>query len=122
MGASGRDTYRTFLTRPCPRTFVIAPGRRVVESYGGFDPLARALPRCRAAGETYKVYAVNGDVVWTCPAPVPPSSGFAAIDNVGAIPFLDEAGRAGYRTFLGLNRPRAFVVAPDGALGFLRYR
>ncbi|KMO43128.1 hypothetical protein VQ02_00910 [Methylobacterium variabile] len=115
LGPSGRDLYRTFLRRSYPRAFVIAPGRRVEESYGGFDPLARALRRCRAVSEDCKVYAVNGDVVWTRPAPVPPPSGFAAIDDVGAVPYVDEGGRAGYRQFLAMDRPRAFVVASNGA-------
>lgn len=43
LSPSNRDLYRTFLSRPYPRAFVIAPGRRVEESSGGFDSLARAL-------------------------------------------------------------------------------
>ncbi|MCF4126206.1 alpha/beta hydrolase family protein [Methylobacterium sp. SyP6R] len=112
-----RDLYRTFLTRPIPRVFVIAPGRHANETYGGFDPLARALAECRALSMACKVYAVNRDVVWTQPSSVPPPSGFAAIDDVGAVPYLTEAGRTGYRRFLAMDRPRAFVIAPGGAWG-----
>ena len=31
---------------------------------------------------------------------------------------LDEAGRAGYRQFLAMPRPRAFVLAPNGAWAY----
>jgi len=117
LSPPNRDLYRAFLSRPYPRAFVIAPGRRVEESYGGFDPLARALQRCRAVSDACKAYAVNGDVVWTRPSPVPPPSGFARIGDIGAVPHLDEAGRTGYREFLTMGRPRAFVVAPNGAWG-----
>lgn len=112
-----RDLYRTFLARPSPRAFVIAPGRHAGEAYGGFDPLARALAECRAVSDGCKAYAVNGDVVWTQPPSVPPPSGFAAIEDVGAIPYVTEAGRTGYRRFLAMDRPRAFVIAPSGAWG-----
>lgn len=117
LPVANRDAYREFLKRPYPRVFVIAPGRFATESFGGFDPLAQVLDQCRAQDEGCKVYAVNGDVVWNRPSPVPPPSGFATIDDVGAVPHLDEAGRAGYRRFLAMRRPRAFVLAPNGSWG-----
>lgn len=48
-------------------------------------------------------------------APLPPASGFAALDDVGAVPHLGEAARAGYRHYLAVEGPRAFAVADDGA-------
>ncbi len=113
-----RDVYRAFLKQPYPRVFVIGPGNALSKMHGGFDPLARILDRCRALNEPCKIYAVNGDVVWTRPSPVPPPSGFAGIGDVGAVPHLDEAGRAGYRQFLAMPRPRAFVLAPNGAWAY----
>ena len=47
--------------------------------------------------------------------PVPPPSNFAGINEVERVPFLNEAARQGYKTFLTKQVPRAFVVAPNGA-------
>lgn len=42
------------------------------------------------------------------------ASGYAAIDDVEAIPYLTDRGRAGYRDWLGKGTPRAFALAADG--------
>jgi dienelactone hydrolase len=44
-----------------------------------------------------------------------PHSGYAAIDNVEAIPYLQDGGRAQYRAFLDKPFPRAFAVSASGA-------
>ncbi|WP_153098990.1 dienelactone hydrolase family protein [Paraburkholderia hayleyella] len=46
---------------------------------------------------------------------LPPPSGYAALDAVNAVPFLDEAGRNGYRNFLRQYPSRAFAVSDAGA-------
>ena len=46
---------------------------------------------------------------------VPQATGYATIDAVGAVPYLDEAGRAAYRAFLGQYPTRAFAVSSSGA-------
>lgn len=46
---------------------------------------------------------------------VPPASGFAAVDDIAAVPHLGSAGRAGYAAYLGAEGPRAFAVADDGS-------
>lgn len=46
---------------------------------------------------------------------LPKASGFAAVDAVDAVPFVDEAGRAGYRNFLHQYPSRAFAVSDSGA-------
>ncbi|RDU99994.1 dienelactone hydrolase family protein [Trinickia dinghuensis] len=46
---------------------------------------------------------------------IPQPSGFAAIDSINAVPYLDEAGRAAYRTFLEQYPTRAFAVSSTGA-------
>ena len=46
---------------------------------------------------------------------LPQPSGFASLDAVNAVPFLDEAGRSGYRTFLRQYSSRAFAVSESGA-------
>jgi len=46
---------------------------------------------------------------------MPKATGFAQIDSVDAVPFLDEAGRNGYRNFLHQYPSRAFAVSDSGA-------
>ena len=48
---------------------------------------------------------------------LPPATGFAAVDDVKAVPLSDE-GRERYAHFLTLPKPRAFVVYEDGAWRF----
>lgn len=50
---------------------------------------------------------------------LPSAATAASVLDVTAVPYLDEAGRASYRTWLGSNLPRAFAVAPDGKLGWV---
>ncbi len=45
---------------------------------------------------------------------LPPGSGYAAIDEIDSVPFVDETGREGYQTFLKQYQTRAFVVADSG--------
>lgn len=65
--------------------------------------------------------------VATAPPPAPPArsappapraghiaSGFAAIDDVDAVPYLTERGRKGYQEWLTYPLPRAFAIAPNG--------
>ena len=43
-----------------------------------------------------------------------PGTAFAAIDNVDAIPYIQQQGREQYRVFLGKPAPRAFAVSTSG--------
>lgn len=45
----------------------------------------------------------------------PERSGFARIDDVDAVPYLDANGRAVYQAFLTRVAPRAFAIGPNGA-------
>jgi hypothetical protein len=45
----------------------------------------------------------------------PNATGYAAIDSVDAVPFLDEAGRDAYRKFLQQYPGRAFAISDSGA-------
>ena len=110
----GRNTYRKFLSDPMPKVFVISPGGLVASFNGGFDPLGRAMAACAKAGQKCQVYAADDHVTWTRPTPAPDPTGFAAFDNVLAIPYLNEGGRAGYLKYLTLRKPKAFAIAPDG--------
>jgi hypothetical protein len=42
------------------------------------------------------------------------ASGFAAIDDIDAIPYLSDRGRNDYADWLKLPTPRAFAIADDG--------
>jgi dienelactone hydrolase len=48
------------------------------------------------------------------PTLFPPSTRFAAVENVDAVPYLSEKGRDLYRHFLTLSLPRVFVIASNG--------
>ena len=45
----------------------------------------------------------------------PKATGYAAIDSVQAVPFLDDSGRSGYRNFLQQYPGRAFAISDSGA-------
>jgi dienelactone hydrolase len=45
----------------------------------------------------------------------PKASGFASVDAIDAVPYVDEAGRNGYRNFLHQYPSRAFAVSDTGA-------
>ncbi len=49
------------------------------------------------------------------PAPYPKATRFAAIDDVAAVPLINEKGRQDYREFLKKAMPRVFVVATNGS-------
>ena len=47
--------------------------------------------------------------------PRPAATNFAALDNVGAVPFVADKGRDGYRDYLAKSAPRAFAISGSGA-------
>jgi len=56
-------------------------------------------------------YAIGVELLRTAPAQEKVAGG---LDDVDAVPGLDERGKAGYRNWLTRKTPRAFVVASDG--------
>jgi dienelactone hydrolase len=113
LGDQGAVYYQRFLEKPLPRALAI--GLTGAASYsGGFDPRAQALKACGQRTRNCQLYAVDNDVVWVRPTPEPSPTHFAAIDDQGAVPYLNEQGRDGYAKFLTMRRPRAFAVAADG--------
>jgi dienelactone hydrolase len=116
VGASGRAVYQQFLAKPLPRVFVIATGGQSEAVSSTFDPLGRALEDCRKHGWECRPYAYDDEVVWSPMAPAPqlPATHFAAIDDVQAVPNLNEQGRAAYARFLAEAPPRSFVVSASG--------
>ena len=111
----GRQAYQEFLTRESPRVFAITQDGGTVTTNGGYDPLAHAMDLCKEHGRECRIYAVDDEVVWPLPTPVPPPSHFAALDDVSAVPLINDRGRLAYREFLNQKAPRVFVIAPDGA-------
>ena len=57
-------------------------------------------------------------VIRVSDVPRPPKSGFAAIDDIGAVPRIRENGRRGYTNFLKSALPRAFALGPAGQWGW----
>lgn len=55
---------------------------------------------------------INTLIAETAP---PPASGFAALDNANAIPYVSATGREAYRNYLSQSLPRAFAVSSSGA-------
>lgn len=54
---------------------------------------------------------VNPDYL---PVPSPPPSGFAKLEDVSAVPYLNAAGRALYQKYLEKPFPKAFLISPGG--------
>lgn len=68
-----------------------------------------AEPFLREIGmPTEPVYAV-------APAPALPKTNFARVDDIAAVPYLADSGRAAYREYLARMTPRAFAVSASGA-------
>jgi dienelactone hydrolase len=62
---TGRDGYNSFLEKPSPRAFAIAPAGAWGWANGGEDPLQRALDNCNRAGKgKCRLYAVDDHTVW----------------------------------------------------------
>lgn len=129
---NGRKGYRTFLTHGNPRVFAISDQGKWSSAVGGDDPLGRAVTGCQKQSKhPCRPYAVNDDVVWTKAASSsqfasvesskPPvsfparGSGYASIDDIQAVPYINDRGRKIYREFLDHPAPRAFVVVKTGA-------
>ena len=138
----GRPNPKAFAVAP-NGYYHAAWGERPGDPTLPHDVSDRAVTGCeRAAQMKCKLYAVNADVVWTrepapaparaavpativstttvAPAPArasqPPhiASGFAAIDDIDAIPYLSDRGREGYRDWLTRQTPKAFALSPTG--------
>ena len=115
LNDAGRDLYRRFLAKTGRRALVVTPGGGVFAHFGGADPFDTTLLLCQETHRNCQPYAIDDDVVWVRPTPVPPATNFAALQNVEAVPYLKPDGRRGYQAFLTATKPRAFVIAPDGA-------
>jgi pimeloyl-ACP methyl ester carboxylesterase len=112
----GRAAYSDFLQHPAPRAFVVGTGGESAATFGGADPLGRAMALCAKNHIECRPYAVDHDVVWQPPPPPKPlpATHYAALSDVDAVPWVNAASRDLYAHFLTLKLPRAFAVAPGG--------
>lgn len=49
---------------------------------------------------------------------IPPSSGFAALEDDKALPHVKQTGKEGYLKFLNADPPKAFAISPTGAWAY----
>ncbi|MFN7571126.1 MAG: dienelactone hydrolase family protein [Betaproteobacteria bacterium] len=117
--------------RPMYESYTQAGGQAQLIAYGEFG---RDAHRTFASGLGRAIWfpyvtrfladlGLPTEVLYPQYAPPPPlsppaASGFATIDDVAAVPYLNERGRAGYAAFLAKPNPRAFALAPTGAWGW----
>lgn len=129
--SSGGASAHAFGTKPADETM-------------SRDPAERAVTSCNTQKRgTCRLYAVNGVVVWDGPAVVPNmpadqqstaavpvlhqdptrvsgaqpmiASGFANINDVDAIPYVNDRARERYRDWLTQPTPRAMAIAATGS-------
>ena len=104
--------------------YVTSGGKATLIAYGAFKTDAHALIGSRDGVKVWwpetekflqKIGLPTKEILALFDGPSVPKSDFAALDNIDAIPYLKEKGRAAYRAFLGKSLPRAFAVSPSGA-------
>lgn len=81
-------------------------------------PAAVLIGLALTAAGTWLQVNFDNYAVWARATPAPPATNYAALEDPSALPYLDEKGRQGYRDFLLKTKPRAFVIAPDGAWAY----
>ena len=105
------------------RSYQTAGGHAQLVAFGNFKSDAHGLAGSRDGvavwwPETERFLRRVGmpvDEVFTLPiSPKLLATNFAAIDNVAAVPYLSDTGRAAYRHFLARSTPRAFALSMSG--------
>ncbi len=106
------------------RAYTDAGGNATLVKFGAFKNDAHAMSGSRDGvriwwPETEKflrrIDMPTEEIFSVAEPELPAKSGFAAIDNAEAVPYLHEQGREQYRAFLGKSLPRAFALSPTGA-------
>ncbi len=118
------DSYfNSGLAGKLAQAYQSAGGRAQLVAFGNFKSDAHGLAGSRDGvavwwPETERFLQSVGmptAEVFTLPTrPKLLATNFAAIDNVSAVPYLSEAGRAAYRNFLARSTPRAFALSNSG--------
>ena len=104
--------------------FTRAGGHARLVTYGPFKRDAHGMLASRDGQKVWwaeverflkQVDMPTAETVAVAEPPAVPKSDFARVDDVEAVPFLTESGRAAYRDYLDKMTPRAFAVSPSGA-------
>ncbi len=104
--------------------FVRNGGRARLYEFGAFKRDSHGMLASRDGEKVWlreaepflrKIGMPTEEIHTVAPAPALPKTDFAAIDDVEAVPYLSEHGRAAYREYLAKMTPRAFAVSPSGA-------
>jgi dienelactone hydrolase len=99
-------------------------GRAQLHEFGAFKRDAHGLLASRDGEKIWwreteqfltRVGMPTAEVVTVGPAPALPRTDYARLDDIAAVPYLSENGRAAYREYLDKMTPRAFAVSPSGA-------
>lgn len=107
--------------------YVQAGGQGSLFAYGSFKRDAHGMLGNRDGAQVWlpaaerflqRIGMPTREVVALPEPPAPQRSDYATLDNVEALPFLREAGRAAYRAFLAMVTPRAFALSASGAWGW----
>jgi dienelactone hydrolase len=104
--------------------FVHAGGRARLHQFGAFKRDAHGLLASRDGEKIWwrdtenflrDVGMPTEETVTVAAPPSVPKSNFARLDDIDAVPYLGENGRAAYREYLAKMTPRAFAVSASGA-------
>jgi hypothetical protein len=104
--------------------FVHAGGQARLYAYGAFKRDSHGLLASRDGEKIWEpetdrflrgIDMPSEEIYAVGQAPSLPRSDFARIDDIDAVPYLGEHGRAAYREYLDKMSPRAFAVSPSGA-------
>ncbi|WP_411882637.1 hypothetical protein [Polaromonas sp. YR568] len=126
----GLSIYERWLTAPAPKAVAIS-GRGAIGTRVGPNAMQEALAACNQHGTECALYAVDDHVVWD-PASeaalaaaayrrklelaMPDATGYAALDDIDAVPRLGAKGRELYREWLDKPFPRAVAISEKGAI------
>jgi dienelactone hydrolase len=104
--------------------FVRSGGRARLHEFGTFKRDSHGMIASRDGEKIWwgeaerflrEVGMPTAEVVDVADAPTLPKTDFARVDDINAVPYLGEQGRAAYRDYLSKMTPRAFAVSPSGA-------
>jgi dienelactone hydrolase len=104
--------------------FVHNGGRARLHEFGAFKRDAHGLLASRDGEKIWwreaerflkQVGMPTAEIFAVGPAPALPKTDYARLDDIDAVPYLSEHGRAAYREYLAKMTPRAFAVSPSGA-------
>lgn len=99
-------------------------GKGSLVRYGPFKRDAHAMVASRDGDKVWlpeveqflrKIDMPTKEAYTVITAPPIPRTNYADLNDVEAVPFLSDAGRAAYKDYLGKVTPRAFAVSTTGA-------